>query len=360
MGALSTVRAKIPRGVRSRNGVLYIGTHFMGVRIAERVGPMGPGIFQQAKELLFKRKNEVRQAKLFPEKAQCSLTARELLNQYWDRYLKYKPYSKTAKFLLSRIDGAFGGRVALELTLDDLDSYARKRLEDRKIIYLKDGKTKCGQPIKPRTVNAEVEQLQMAFSRAVRNRVLPYNPVSAWDKLNEGPPSKRHLSSDEWLRLHNACGEKIKDIVELQYETGMRISEVLGLRRSWVDMIGNWIHLPPESTKTGRRTGVGRDVPLSARAKEIILNRPAQGEFVFPNPATGLPYKGIFKPFRTAAAKAGLGRITTHVLRKTRENVWAQLDEQAAADSCGNTIKVARRHYTSVANERKQALVKVA
>lgn len=102
--------------------------------------------------------------------------------------------------------------------------------------------------------------------------------------------------------------------------TGMRIGELLALRWPNVQMKARKIHVC-ESFVRGvvgsPKSGRAREVPLSRQAlEELKAQRHLRGELVFcDGDGKRLTQDQVEKPLRLACEKAGLRRVTWHVLR---------------------------------------------
>jgi integrase len=107
----------------------------------------------------------------------------------------------------------------------------------------------------------------------------------------------RYLQSAELQPLLAACSEWLRPIVVFAVATGMRRSEILGLRWLDVDLTQNVAMLP--QTKNGE----GRIVPLNQLAHAALrsVSRPAEGK------STNLIFQGV-KPAQVSVAFARVCR----------------------------------------------------
>jgi hypothetical protein len=82
-----------------------------------------------------------------------------------------------------------------------------------------------------------------------------------------------------------------------------RTDEVLG--SLWSEIAGDAFRVPANRLKSGRKTGKGRTIPLSAAAQALLADiRPAQAEgFIFKSGWQGRVRKGVFVPFSGAMQK---------------------------------------------------------
>lgn len=137
----------------------------------------------------------------------------------------------------------------------------------------------------------------------------------AMDRLLR-PPSRGKFSA---LRDHA--------MLELMYATGMRVSELVGLRLGQVDLREGWVLVFGKGSKErlvpfGLRAGATLKRYLEARATRF----PAAGDFVFLNGRGGQLTRGGFASRLAAAARrAGLsGKVTPHVVRHSAATVMLE------------------------------------
>lgn len=83
----------------------------------------------------------------------------------------------------------------------------------------------------PNMANRVLSFLSQVFADAVERQVLDSNPCVGIKRLPEAK-RKRLISDDEWDAIHRAAGPRLRLIMEMQYLTGQRISDVLKIRKS--------------------------------------------------------------------------------------------------------------------------------
>jgi integrase len=124
----------------------------------------------------------------------------------------------------------------------------------------------------------------------------------------------------------------VADAIRLVALTGCRRGEAAGLRWKNVDLKRGRIVLPPQSHKTGRKTGKPREIVLPAAAEEIIARR-LEGvpeDFVFA-PARGDGAVALSKAWRKVRAEADLPpSLGLHGLRHSIASHLAMSGAQAA------------------------------
>ena len=144
------------------------------------------------------------------------------------------------------------------------------------------------------------------------------NPCRHVDRYPE-KARERLLTSAELARLGDALGQAeaagLSDwrpvaAVRLLLFTGARLSEVLGLQWSWINLETGIVRLP--DSKTG-----AKNLILPAPALELLAQLPrfAGNEHVIPGDRPGAPFMGIQKAWQRIRAVAGLEDVHLHDLR---------------------------------------------
>ncbi|HUJ27031.1 MAG TPA: site-specific integrase, partial [Myxococcales bacterium] len=199
-----------------------------------------------------------------------------------------------------------GQRVAVELTVKDVDEYRTKRLGETTV-----RKTAPS----PASLDREVELLKRMLNYAVAGGSLRSNPIAAV-KLLRKPNVRRSVLADEAFEKLCAAAEPcLQPILLVAYDTGMRLREVLDLRWSQVDSKAGVIKLAAEDTKTEEP----RTVFLTSRVQKALASLPRylKSDFVFTNPETGKAWNDIRKLFRRAVKAADLAGVWFHDLRRS-------------------------------------------
>ena len=156
----------------------------------------------------------------------------------------------------------------------------------------------------------------------------------------------------------------VADAIRLIALTGCRRGEAAGLRWRHVDMKQGRIVLPPQSHKTGRKTGKPREIVLPASAQAIIA-RQGEGkpdDFVFA-PARGDGSIELSKAWRRVRAEAELpSSLGLHGLRHSIASHLAMGGAQAAEimTAMGHRQLSTVQRYIHFAASARQALAERA
>jgi integrase len=178
-------------------------------------------------------------------------------------------------------------------------------------------KTPRGNLRSPATVVRYLAVLSHLFSKAEKEwRYVSSNPVRSVAKPSEPRGRVRYLTKDELATLSEACkasrNPHLHTVFVLAVSTGMRLGEILSLRKAHVDLAHSRVIL--ETTKNGER----RAVPLAGLALELVtqlveaINEPTG--LLFPGGKGKRPIE-IKKAWQNALAKAGIEDFRFHDTR---------------------------------------------
>jgi integrase len=126
--------------------------------------------------------------------------------------------------------------------------------------------------------------------------------------------------------------QPVADVIRLIALTGMRRGEAANLKWSQVDLKQRRIVLPPQSHKTGKKTGKPRIIALPAAGQAIIARQPAgnDDDYVFA-PSRGSGAIGISHAWVKVREEAQLPEgIGLHGLRHSVASHLAMGGAQAA------------------------------
>ena len=163
----------------------------------------------------------------------------------------------------------------------------------------------------PATANAFVKLLGAVYRAACADHDDLRDPVAEWrlggGKLHRAP--RRTIAPPtevlpRWRRgLEAGVPEVLRDMVWVGLYTGLRVSEVSGLKWTDIDAAGTWLRVP--ETKSGRPL----ELPVSRQVKGIVDRRraaaDAQGRWVFPGPSGRGPYKRAGDWYARISERAG-------------------------------------------------------
>ena len=218
--------------------------------------------------------------------------------------------------------------------------------------------------VRPAQVSAWLKQMQVApptkahikalMSRLFRKAMLwelldvQVNPMSLVEVRGVTKRRKRRipLSPEQSIQARELLPEPYRMMVLVAQCTGLRTSEILGLKWSDID----FGHLSMQVVRSVVR-GIVDDVKTEYSEDELPLDPdfatellnwqrqcpPSQEGWVFPSPVTGRPYEpGTIqqKVFRKIAEKLGLATLGWHDFRHTYRSLL---------DSCGTPVGVQQK-----------------
>jgi integrase/recombinase XerD len=199
-----------------------------------------------------------------------------------------------------------------------MENEAAARLEDvsfdRYVAHLRAGGKKT------RSIARTVSAVRSFFNFLLIDGRVTSNPMAEVELPRFTPPIPKVLSEEEVVRLLEVPeGEKhgLRDrtMLELLYATGLRVSELVNLKRSDINMEGGFL------VASGKRSKQ-RIVPLGSFARQIIREYlkvvGVPGSFLFAN-RQGVPLsrQTVWKIIRKYAARVTSRHVSPHTLRHT-------------------------------------------
>ena len=223
----------------------------------------------------------------------------------------------------------FGTIPVNDLTARDIDALIESRLGAKRKHCRCTSWEACQHPWRESgtngriAVNRLIARLRACFNWALRKQMIRSTPfrfesVATVSMLPETPRFRR-LEGDEESRLLAACSPHLRAVVIAALETCCRVSELLSLQWSQVNLDRKELHIPARKTKAGR----DRFLPVTNRLVAILQMRrcdPAGRElpfdaYVFGTP-TGERIGSIKTAWRLTCARAGISGLHFHDLRR--------------------------------------------
>lgn len=223
------------------------------------------------------------------------------------------------------------------------------------------------------TVNRYFQLLRNFFNEAVANGYLREgrNPIGGFEFFAEDE-TRRALSRGELKKILAAAKQiqarpksahqaVIYDLIIFALNTGMRIGEILFLKKSYIGKDG-FISYPATETKTrSRRKQANRIKPkriyLNPMARNIIKNQKSPNEYVFN--VTRRNSNMVIRPVAKIRKMTGIKDFTFHQLRHTVSTFLAtQVSLSTAKLVLGHSdLKTTQQFYTHPeTSEQKRAM----
>ncbi len=282
-------------------------------------------------------------------------------NRQWiDRYLRYL---RVEKGVAENTLTAYG---------HDLQMYA-EHLKDTDVLRVEPSEVSgfirflYGQKLKPRSAARAVATVRGFHRFLVLERATTVNPTATVDAPKWWSPLPNVLSFDEVDRLLAAPdlstpkGLRDKAMLEVLYATGLRVSELIGLKMDGLNLDAGFVRCMGKGAKE-------RVVPLGASAAEAVAAylksaRPrVASEFVFlgerGRPLNRDMFEAAVREYRDAAGIKK--RITPHVLRHSFATHLLErgADLRAVQMMLGHADISTTEIYTHVIRERLKAVYK--
>lgn len=288
---MSVYRRRYPDGRTSEDW--YVSWYVGGRQFKKRIGPNKRTADLYLKDIDLRRvRGEllgVREEKriLFPDLADKYLE--------WARGRKALHSIEVEESAVTRFKERFSG-VASKVTQADVEAFLSERLKT----------------IGPARHNRDLTLLRGIFKKGVEWGYCRTNPALGIKKLKEPPGRIRFLTDEERERLLDACSPRLRALVQVALDSGLRRGELLGLKWENLDLRNRMIRV--EHSKNGER----RDVPMTDRVLEIFQATPRRLDTPYVYAGTeGRPQRDVKKAWGTAIRRSGVENFTFHDLRHT-------------------------------------------
>jgi integrase/recombinase XerD len=247
------------------------------------------------------------------------------------------------------------GRAPAELTRPDLEAFVRTLLTGG---------------MAPRSVARAVACLRGFYKFLVISRRIPSDPADDLQAPRAWAPLPRYLSVEDVDLLiaqpdvSTPRGLRDRALIELLYATGLRVSELVGLRAPDLNLPSGYLTCTGKGSKQ-------RIVPMGDEAKAwvgqyvaegrpaLLKRRPSPWLFVNARAGGQLSRVGFWKILKTYARGAGLSRdLSPHVLRHSfATHLLARgADLRAIQMMLGHADLSTTQIYTHVLEERLRAV----
>ena len=278
-----------------------------------------------------------------PEKTPPTLVA--MLNEAI-RYYKRKGRKSLEHVQrhVKRLREGFAGKRADEITTDDVNDYA----ENRQDVGVANA-----------TINRELAFLRLAFNLARRAGKLKPEMIPYFEMLPENNRRTGFFEQEHYEAVLSQLPEHLKGVLTMGYWTGMRKSEMLGLKWEQVDLYNRLVFL--ERTKNGE----DRTLPLNEELYEMMMGqarmRVESCPFVFHR--EGERIQSFAKAWHTACERAGQPGKLVHDLRRTgvRNLIRAGVPQSVAMKVSGHKdARIFARYNIVDTNDVAEAMRKVS
>ena len=244
-------------------------------------------------------------------------------------------YVRTTRTMLQTLDKNFK-----DITTNDVKFYLAMYQQQKNI--------------KQNTLANTKRFISAFFAWCEDEELIVKNPVRAIKNIRQEQKEKQYLTDDEIERMRDYCDEtREKAIFEFLLSTGCRVSEVVSLNRSDVNLEAGTVRIYASKTRT-YRTGY-----LTAKAnlclKKYFLTRNDNNEALFVTsrkPNNRLGAGSLQDEMQSIALKAKIDKhVTVHLFRKTLATKLCRqgVDVTIIKELLGHAnINVTAKNYISI------------
>lgn len=227
----------------------------------------------------------------------------------------------------------FGSKRINAITTADVDKFRSGKASETKRVKRWNEETGKKEwieiPYSARRVNKCLTVLGAIFNFAIDKKYLRESPMRGVKKLKSETEEARCLTKEQVRRLLDASSPTLYPIVYTAIWTGLRQSELFGLKWCNVDLVNRKLKVrqayrPQYGETTLKSRYSRRTVDLSANLVNVLITHRAKtaggpNDYVFRNKAGNpIDYHNIVhREFNKALDRAGLERITWHAMRHT-------------------------------------------
>jgi integrase len=199
---------------------------------------------------------------------------------------------------VKRLRAVIAGKRADEVTTDHVNEYAERRQAG--------GASNA-------TINRELAVLRLAFNLARKAGKIKPEVLPCFEMLPENNRRTGFFEQEQYEAVLLNLPDHLRGVLIMGYWTGMRESEILGLKWDQVDLFNRLVFL--ERTKNGEDRTLPLNDELYAMMHEQAKHRIDGCAFVFHCRAERI--LSLNKTWRTACKKAGCDTKLVHDLRRT-------------------------------------------
>ena len=198
---------------------------------------------------------------------------------------------------------------------DDLKKIKQKHISELQK-YLKSTPTKRGKIRANSTVNKYIACLKTAFNLMVKDEDIDisFNPCFGVSMLPEDNRRDTYLPEKLADKFLDLLPEMVRDIVNLDLATGLRIGNVIHVRKKEFNLYEGIWRIPKEKNKGKKEI----QIKLNSKALAIVNKYYyKEKDYLFINPETQKHITTIGKSFSTAAKKVGIPDLLPKDIRRT-------------------------------------------
>jgi site-specific recombinase XerD len=277
-------------------------------------------------------------------------------------YLKYLETEGRAHRTLTKYRRvlAFTESLAGELRLTTLDEIDLRFIDAYRHRLVNNGKA-------PKTVFSETMIVRQLINFALSRKHLRTDPLASLKLKKPKTPPQPCWSPNEVARILASASEPQRSILTVLADTGTRVGEIKYLTWDDIDFDKNVLHIQPKQgwkPKTGDR----RAIPMTGRVRSIFEQRSCsrQSTWVFtaspsrryPEGGQQLSERRLLDYLKRRLERLGLkGHLHTFRHSFISHAIATGIPEAVVRDIVGHVDQDILKHYTHIADNRKQAAI---
>jgi integrase len=313
----------------------------------------------QAKQMAHKLEEDVINRRFELVGKYHSVTLEKLAEKYIDYVKELKrSWSRDVVSLKNILSMVIDSKPLGKFTIMEITTFHIQKYQIRRKRELDEKFEAKGIPKEDRnyaTVNRELACLRHMFYLALEWELVEKNPVAS-RSIKFFPEKRRDrlLSKEELGELLSACEGRLRNIVLVALNTGMRMGEIFNLRWDQVDLFNRKILL------TRTKTNQNRSIPINDFLFGVLESIERRNEYVFSH-ASGKPLGSVKISFKKVLRKAEIDDFRLHDLRHQFASYLAmgRIDETTIAELLGHSKKTMTSRYSHSSWERKVEAVEI-
>ena len=251
----------------------------------------------------------------------------------------------------------------VDVTAELIETYLRRRLEQRVEIMRSEGKVAKGL-VKPSTVHQEFRVLRRMLNVAVRKKLLVANPCSGveFPVRVKGLFRPHYVTWSEQEKIEGIAPDYLRNVIRIITETGLRVyKELAPMKKEDVDLANAIVWIPDSKTPSGVAEVPLTELAVEAFKKQVSISGP--GPYLFPNSDNPSGYQASFKKvWATTLRKAGIPYFRIYDLRSTyatRLSAGGVADEWVTQLLRQGDAKVFKKYSQMKLQMKREALAKL-
>lgn len=326
--------------VRRRGENYVIDYYAGGKRYRETIGPKK----KDAVDALAEKTTEIREGR-FTGRSVKSVAVETAVADYMRLCASGRSKREKKRYVEGLFLSHFKGRILSTITRSELEEFLALR---------RDTPTRYETPRTPATCNRELAAVRHFLNKAAEWGLIRQNPCAGVKPKKEPRGRLRFLSLDEAAALLEVAGARLKPVLVIALETGMRKEEIFSLRWEDVDSPGRTLYVRKP------KNGEPRHVPMSERLAATLKAHPRRldSPYLFAT-KKGRRIKNMRTAFETACTAAGIVGFRFHDLRHTAAShmIMAGISLAAVGAVLGHKTSAMTSRYAHLSQEHLTAAV---